>query len=41
MDELFKERDNLSGAILESLNSSCANWGIHCIRYQVTSGAIV
>ena len=37
VDELFKERDNLSSAILESLNSSCGNWGINCIRYQVPS----
>ena len=34
---MFKERENLASAILESLNAACGSWGITCIRYQVMS----
>jgi len=35
VDQLFKERENVAAAILESLNAACGSWGITCIRYQI------
>ena len=35
MDNLFKERDELAGAILEGVRSSAEEWGMECSRYQI------
>jgi regulator of protease activity HflC (stomatin/prohibitin superfamily) len=35
LDQTFKERQHLNMAIVESMNSAAADWGIHCLRYEI------
>lgn len=35
LDKVFRERENLNFAIVESLNKASASWGLVCFRYEI------
>lgn len=35
LDKVFRERENLNYAIVESLNKASASWGLICFRYEI------
>lgn len=35
LDKVFRERENLNYAIVESLNKASASWGLVCFRYEI------
>jgi regulator of protease activity HflC (stomatin/prohibitin superfamily) len=35
LDKTFEERENLNHNIVNSINSSSEEWGIHCMRYEI------
>jgi regulator of protease activity HflC (stomatin/prohibitin superfamily) len=35
LDKTFEERENLNHNIVNSINSSSDEWGIHCMRYEI------
>jgi len=40
LDATFKERDRLNQAIVSSLESATATWGIECLRYEIRDIAL-
>ena len=35
LDTLFRERENLNGAIVSAINAASDSWGISCMRYEI------
>jgi regulator of protease activity HflC (stomatin/prohibitin superfamily) len=35
LDKTFEERETLNHNIVQSINSSSDEWGIHCMRYEI------
>jgi regulator of protease activity HflC (stomatin/prohibitin superfamily) len=35
LDSVFKERESLNIAIVESINKAASAWGINCLRYEI------
>lgn len=35
LDNVFRERESLNIAIVESINKASASWGITCLRYEI------
>jgi len=40
LDKVFRERENLNFAIVESLNKASASWGLVCFRYEIRKSFI-
>lgn len=41
LDKVFRERENLNFAIVESLNKASASWGLVCFRYEIRKNSIL
>lgn len=35
LDSVFRERESLNTAIVESINKASTAWGINCLRYEI------
>ena len=35
LDSVFRERESLNIAIVESINKAASAWGINCLRYEI------
>lgn len=35
LDKVFRERESLNVAIVDSINKASAAWGITCLRYEI------